>query len=60
MSNQEDLKCCGNCAQRVSTDMGLTHEEVCCLRQNTASFMYCDKWSYDGLHRELRKKEYEL
>lgn len=58
--NIEDLKCCGNCSHRVTTDMGDCHEEICCLRQNFASYQYCDKWDYDGLFRELRKREYVI
>lgn len=58
--NVEDLKCCGNCRFRVSTNMGEYSEEMCALKENSESFQYCDKWDYDGLHREIRKLDYRV
>jgi len=53
--NIDDLKCCGNCLNRVTNDMGDCSSEGCEETDNiTGSYEYCDEWEYDGLHRESR------
>ena len=58
--NENDLKCCGNCLHRNSMDNGDCFEEICKKGHDTGSFEYCDEWEFDGLHNELRNKDFQI
>ena len=51
---QSDLKCCGNCVNRESTDRGGSYAEGC-EYYTESSYGWCHKWEYDGLTRKNRK-----
>lgn len=52
--NENDLKCCGNCVYRTSTNMGDYFSEGCTEQYLLPSWKYCDKWKSDGIYHVQR------
>ena len=55
-SEYDDLKCCGNCKQRNSVDMGEYFEETCLKGEHLESYKICKEWEFDGLIWQKREK----
>ena len=51
----ESLKCCGNCKERSSYNMGNYYGE-CCKIKNMGSHGYCYKWEYDHSTNKDRRE----
>jgi hypothetical protein len=47
-----DLRCCGNCGN--ITTINCPHYSVGMLTSDYECWMYCDKWSTDGLKKHER------